>query len=293
MTANNASVQTVCSKPSSTKAPRAIVAIFGAAALLVSLASPSPLTASFHVAVIGEILTSYNGDASSQFVEIDMLAGGQGTVITSKPTTFDMDGNFVEVVLDVPGNVSGGAANNWIMGTPQFVSDSGLAVNFTFPGGLPTGGGMVCWGRPVDETLPTHYVDCIAYGTYSGPTNVFIGTPTSLTPNGHTLRRIGMTGNSAADFECADPGTPENVSFQTVDLPATTPCPVYCGDPIDDDDVTATDALFALAAAVGVQSCSVCLCDVDTNGQVTASDALRILAFAVGQPVTLDCPQCG
>jgi hypothetical protein len=293
MTAHSASERKSSSKPSSAKPSRAIFAMLGAALLLAGLASPSRLGAAFHVAVIGEILTSYNGNASSQFVEIDMLAGGQGTVVNTKLTTFDTDGNFVEVVLDVLANVPGGAANNWIMGTPQFVADSGLAVNFTFPGGLPTAGGMVCWGRPADETLPTHYVDCIAYGTYNGPTNVFIGTPTSLTPNGHTLRRIGITGSSAADFECADPGNPENVSFETVDLPATTPCPVNCADPIDDDDVTATDALFALAAAVGAQTCAACLCDVDHNGAVTASDALRILAFAVGQPVTVDCPLCG
>jgi hypothetical protein len=56
--------------------------------------------------------------------------------------------------------------------------------------------------------------------------------------------------------------------------------------------VTATDALFALQAAVGLISCELCVCDVNNSTAITASDALAILAAAVGQAITLTCPDC-
>ena len=59
-----------------------------------------------------------------------------------------------------------------------------------------------------------------------------------------------------------------------------------------DDGLTATDALIALNAAVGVSECDVCLCDIDGNGTIAASDALKILRIAVGAPLTRDCPVC-
>ncbi|NQY90831.1 MAG: hypothetical protein HRT46_04145 [Deltaproteobacteria bacterium] len=64
---------------------------------------------------------------------------------------------------------------------------------------------------------------------------------------------------------------------------------VICGDPNNDTFVTASDALFALQAAVGSQTCALSVCDVDAGGSVTASDALRLLQKSVGQPVTLTC----
>jgi cysteine-rich repeat protein len=63
-----------------------------------------------------------------------------------------------------------------------------------------------------------------------------------------------------------------------------------CGDANDDDNITATDALFALRAAVGNGSCPLTVCDANGNGQVAAADALAILRVAVGGGAALDCP---
>jgi hypothetical protein len=53
----------------------------------------------------------------------------------------------------------------------------------------------------------------------------------------------------------------------------------------------ASDAQFALRAAVQSITCSNCQCDTNNSGSVSAVDALLILKFAVGQAnVTLDCP---
>jgi hypothetical protein len=66
-----------------------------------------------------------------------------------------------------------------------------------------------------------------------------------------------------------------------------------CGDPTNDGRTTASDALFALNVAVGLQTCAVCVCDVDNSAATSASDALRLLNFAVGIPgVALNCPAC-
>jgi hypothetical protein len=88
----------------------------------------------------------------------------------------------------------------------------------------------------------------------------------------------------------------------TCQLPTTTttmPTGGVCGDPLDPGAlvagpraVTATDALFALQAAVGLISCELCVCDVNNSTAITASDALAILAAAVGQAITLTCPDC-
>ena len=56
--------------------------------------------------------------------------------------------------------------------------------------------------------------------------------------------------------------------------------------------ISASDALIALSAAVGLSECPLCVCDVDDSGGTAATDALILLRYAVGQPVTLDCPAC-
>jgi hypothetical protein len=68
---------------------------------------------------------------------------------------------------------------------------------------------------------------------------------------------------------------------------------VICGDPNDDDRHTASDSLYTLNTAVGVNTCDTCVCDVDESGLVTATDALRLLNFAIAVPgISLVCPAC-
>jgi hypothetical protein len=102
------------------------------------------------------------------------------------------------------------------------------------------------------------------------------------------------------DFCAANPTEPTYVT-SAVTTTTTLPSGGACGDPIDHGAqligpgvplVTASDALFALQAAVGLITCELCVCDVNASGAVTAADALRILASAVGQDVTLDCLPC-
>lgn len=58
-------------------------------------------------------------------------------------------------------------------------------------------------------------------------------------------------------------------------------------------DITATDALSALQAAVGVGTCERCRCDVNASGTITATDALALLQSAIGLGTILICSVCG
>jgi len=97
--------------------------------------------------------------------------------------------------------------------------------------------------------------------------------------------------------------TTTSTTSTTVTVSSTTttvPTGGTCADPValtvgrtaSADAVTASDALFILGAAVGIQTCELCICDADGSGGVAATDALMTLRAAVGQPVALECPPC-
>ncbi len=209
---------------------------------LLLLLLPRSSAALFHFAVIDEIMTSHFSDPNVQFVEIRMLAPGQNLVTNSVLAAFDTTGTYIGDVLIVPADVvNQGSDVRWIMGTSQFQTVSGLTPDFLIPAGLPTGGGMVCWGAPgilppVDTSwdrtnFTFNYVDCVAYGTYSGPSNVHVGAPTPLDADGHSLVRISNTNNNANDFECAAQATPKNNAGVTAIIDANPSC-LVCGNDV-------------------------------------------------------------
>ena len=63
-----------------------------------------------------------------------------------------------------------------------------------------------------------------------------------------------------------------------------------CGDLNDDGAVSASDALAALKAGVGLASCALWICDFNGSGTITAADALGVLQAAVGMPTAPKCP---
>ncbi len=65
-----------------------------------------------------------------------------------------------------------------------------------------------------------------------------------------------------------------------------------CGDSDGDDESTATDALVALHAAIGLADCALCLCDTSGNRSTSATDALLILRHGTGEGVSFACPAC-
>ncbi len=212
---------------------RRLALVVGVLALITWSGSARAL---FHLAVIQEVVTSYNGDPTAQFIEIRMLAGAQNFVANSVLAAFDANGTYINDILVVPANVTNSGANvSWLVATSAMQTASGITPDFVMPSGiLPTGGGMVCFGGgggllPANppswsRTTFSNYVDCVAYGTYSGPTNVLFGTPTTIDGDGHSLNRIGASNNNAADFACGDPLTPQNNAGIAGSLAATASC---------------------------------------------------------------------
>lgn len=210
------------------------VALLTAAAAVLLLGRAA--YALFHLAVIDEVSTSYNGDPTAQFIEVRMLGGAQNFVANSIFAAFDASGAYVGDILQVPGNVpNSGNGVRWLVSTASFQTASGITPDFIMPSGiLPTGGGMVCFGGgggvlPANppswsRTTFTNYVDCVAYGTYAGSSNALIGNPTPLDGDGNSMQRTTSTLDNETDFTCADL-TPQNNAGATAMLPATTPCP--------------------------------------------------------------------
>jgi hypothetical protein len=210
---------------------RIAAAVLGAVLAL----SPAPSHALFHISVIDEVLASQGGDETQQFVEIEMRFDAQNLVSNSVLAAFDEEGVYIEDILIVPADVPNGQnGDRWTMATAEFQAENAFEADFTMPAGIPLGGGMICWGAPGllpppdpstwDHTDPTNYVDCLAYGTYSGPSNPLIGTPTTLVAEGHSLARVAETDDNATDFACADTAMPTNNAGEGVAIPATTPC---------------------------------------------------------------------
>src|SRR4026207_1181642 len=112
------------------------------AALVAVLLSAARAEAAFHIVVIDEVLTSYDGDSEVQFVESRPLAGFQVVASASVFAAFDASGNYVEDILVVPGpNLANNASGvHWLIGTEAFRQSSGLMPDFIMPAGiLPNG----------------------------------------------------------------------------------------------------------------------------------------------------------
>jgi hypothetical protein len=209
----------------------------GLGALAALAASPLPAAALFHFAVIDEVMTSHDGNADIQFVEIRMLAAAQNQTANSVLAAFDADGTFIGDILVVPSNVANaGNGVRWLMGTTAFETAAGVQADFEFAPGLVPQSGMICWGGGPGAVVPEDppdwdrenldsYVDCVAYGAYTGPTHDLSGTPTPIAPDGHSLRRISETEDNATDFACGDPADPTNNAGGAGSLAATTACP--------------------------------------------------------------------
>jgi hypothetical protein len=136
--------------------------------------------------------------------------------------------------------------------------------------------------------------DCAMTTTTMSPTTTAPPTSTTLP----TTTTVPPTTTSLPTTTTVPPTTTTLPGTTTTTMPGAGTCadPIaqVHGDagPSEPRVVTATDALFVLRAAVGIETCAPCVCDTNGSGAVTASDALLTLSFAVGQPVELTCPPC-
>jgi hypothetical protein len=207
-----------------------------------------PTHAAFHLAHIAELNARGGGDPGEQYVEIVMEFGGQTVTANSVLAAWDCGGTFLGDLLVVPSNIgTGGAGVRWIMATTNPVG--GIVPDFIIPSpGIPTGCGQVCWGAPgfippIDpdswsrDDLDNNFVDCIAYGAYTGPTRSGSGSPTALTPGDgmFSLERVDDTtvapacpspennaGTVGGYGPCTDPTTTTTTTITTTSTTSVT-----------------------------------------------------------------------
>ncbi len=183
--------------------------------------APGRALALFHLAHIDEVMVGYAGDQTAQYVEIRMTAALQNQVRNSVLRAFDCDGTNAVDLLVVPDNVPDASSGaRWSMGTTSWATATGVTPDFIFPAGIFTPCGMVCWGAPGlvppsnpngwDHANLANYVDCVAYGDYTGPLQAGQSNPEAVGPGDGSmmsLQRLADTGDDLNDFDLA-PATP-------------------------------------------------------------------------------------
>src|SRR5438445_161195 len=106
---------------------------------------------------------------------------------------------------------------HWTMGTANWATVTGVTPDFTFSASpaFDHSCGMVCWGAPGSfpsdpstwgAGTPNNYVDCVAYGNYTGTRQTGdIGASLLTAGDGMTmsLQRMSDTSNDATDFAFA------------------------------------------------------------------------------------------
>jgi hypothetical protein len=268
----------------------------------VVLALAGSSDATFHVVSISALGVGLGGDPNAQFVELRLDLGGQTNSTNTRLTAFDATGHATELLLLDHGLANGTLGANVLFATNALLARTTISADFVIPPGIPSPTGMICWGAPGivppnpaqwDLDKPNNYVDCVAYGGFTGATRNASGTPTALPPGDGTKsltreKNTSVSGSNDLDFDLATPNVCNNAGacagLQGGGNPA-------CGDADGNGSITVTDGVQTLRAAAGLSSpCTLARCDVNDSGDITVTDGVQVLRAAAGLATTLTCP---
>jgi hypothetical protein len=147
------------------------------------------------------------------------------------------------------------------------------------------------WTGPAARVATTG----LSEGTHAGSGHVLMHAPNPLVSGSSVSHwSLDLTPNEMMEPSYSGSNRDLEITLAAFeDIGWLTLSAVVCGAPVTESfPPSASDALSILQTAVGMSSCALCVCDVDSNGSMAASDALRVLQSAVGLSVTLDCPAC-
>jgi len=205
-------------------------------------------------------------------------ATGNGTPIGSGGLTDSVDGD--------DGTIDGSGSG----GHSYFSQDGNTGIIVTFDdtrtNGLPTEVGIV-WtdgGANASVTFEAFDADGVSLLGPNGPNAHADASNSGTTDEDRLYGATNPTGISKIVIN--NPGGGIEVDHLQLNR-----C-ILCGDANGDLDVTASDALFVLAVSVGIETCDVCICDVNATGSVNVTDALAILRTAVGSGSPTSCLAC-
>lgn len=176
--------------------------------------------------VLSEVLGSWQGDDTVQFVELQMVADGQQKLAGVGELVFDDASGDAETrrFFTLTANVARGAINATVLiATARFRQVAPSVVpDFTLPDDMmATHHGRVCY-QVRDGNGGTTLVDCIAYGDFTGENGAF-GRP-EVTPDNRSLQRVQLTGVNRPDWITALTPAPQN------NAGAITTMATLCGD---------------------------------------------------------------
>jgi hypothetical protein len=257
-------------------------------ALLVALVLARPAAANQHLIALDEVLASFQGDTSLQFIELRLLAPGQqslsngGGVRGAADLVFDDAAGTPEgrrVFTFTHDLAQGAAGARVLIATAGLATLAGVPADFVLPTGvLAPGAGRVCYrvNPPQDPVQPTGIIDCVAYGKFTGDTGRF-GPPTPITPENRSLQRVGTSGMTVTDWTGELQPTPENNAGVGAILPT------LCGDgAISQGEECDGDALggascATLGFASGALACQQChfdttACSFCGNGAINGAE---------------------
>jgi hypothetical protein len=174
---------------------------------LTALAFSAPqAAATFHLMQIREVYPGSVASPGSEYVELQMWAGGQNHVAGHLLRAYSASG-AVTGTSSFPADVAQGAnQSTMVLATPEAEAEFGFLGDapLSSSGQLDPAGGAVCWES----------IDCVSWGSFSGALPSPAGSPAAPAgiPDGMALRRSIAPGcptllepeddhdNSAVDF---------------------------------------------------------------------------------------------
>jgi len=212
---------------------------------------------------LDEVLGSWEGDDSVQFVELRLLADGQTQLTAGAALVFDDETGSSDKrkFLFLDHNIANGLTGANVLIATQGLTDlSGVTPDFVLaPGMLAPRNGRVCYAVTVTGGL--NPVDCVSYGTFMGDQLSF-GPPTPITPDDRSIERVQSTGRTLDDWQGTVQPTPQNNAGDTQTLATR------CGDGLvsQGEQCDGTALLGATCASLGFArgtlACTQCHYDV-------------------------------
>lgn len=152
-----------------------------AIALAILTLGASAASATFHLISVREVYPGSAAQPAAEYVELQMWAPDQNFVAGHVVRTYDASGSPTGTDA-FPADVSHGAnQSTLVLATPEAEASLGFAADAPMApsGRLDPSGGAVCWEQ----------IDCVAWGSFSGPLPSPTGTPAASIPDGMALRR--------------------------------------------------------------------------------------------------------
>jgi hypothetical protein len=224
-----------------------------------------PTSAATTDVLLAEVLGSWQGDDTVQFVELAITADGatdvSGGTLTFATTTGER--RSFQLARDVSNGTAGARI---LVATERAADVTGVTPDFVLPEGLlAPRSGRLCY-QVTDASGDQRAVDCLAYGGLTGDNGAF-GNATALTPDDRSLERIDTTGNNEGDWRGRLRPTPQNNAGSAVTL-AT-----LCGDDHVDEGEECDGTMLggatceSLGFAKGDLACTQCHLDTSAcNG---------------------------